>query len=170
LKKALQYSGLALMFAVMLAAVLMYLAPHLGWRIDAVGSGSMEPYLRTGSLVVTRPVEPEEIEIGDIITFEPSSSKTMVIHRVIGVEAGSLLNFITKGDSNLAPDSYTVPAAKITGIICFRLPYMGYFAAFMNTIWGYLLGIVIPAATLIYIFCRGILQSVISKKDVPGEQ
>ena len=81
MKKVIGYFGLTLVAAVMLAAVLTYLAPHFKWRVDAVASGSMEPQIKTGSLVVTRPVEPDEIAVGDIITFKSASGGTMITHR-----------------------------------------------------------------------------------------
>ncbi|MCJ7792207.1 MAG: signal peptidase I, partial [Dehalococcoidia bacterium] len=65
MKKVAENFGLAFIILLMTAAVLTFLAPHFGWRVDTVYSGSMEPELKVGGVVVTRPVEAEEIRIGD---------------------------------------------------------------------------------------------------------
>ena len=71
MKKVAWYIGISLIVMFMAVAVFIYAAPHIGWSVNAVVSGSMEPALQTGSLVVTRPMEAEDIEVGDIKTFIP---------------------------------------------------------------------------------------------------
>ncbi len=161
MKKTIEYLGFALVIVLMLAAVLTYLAPHLGWRVDAVASGSMEPYFKVGSLVVTRPVSPEAIKVGDIITFEPATiGGTVITYRVTGIDRGSLFYFITKGDANGCSDAISVPARNVVGKVCFHLPYAGYVTEFLKTPWGYLLGRVIPAIIIIAMYVRSIRQTL----------
>jgi len=69
MKKVAKNLGITLIILLMAAAAFTFLAPRFGWSVDAVFSGSMEPELKVGSVVVTRPVAPEEIRAGDIITF-----------------------------------------------------------------------------------------------------
>jgi len=65
-------------------------------------TGSMRPLIAPGDLVVVRPVPVGEIRIGDLITFrEPTGSRLIVTHRVVGIEetdAGRA--FTTRGDAN----------------------------------------------------------------------
>lgn len=68
MKKVIQYCGLGVIILLMTAAALTFLAPHLGWSVDTVFSGSMEPKLKVGSVVITRPAEPQDIRVGDIWT------------------------------------------------------------------------------------------------------
>jgi signal peptidase I len=63
MKKIAWYTVLSLVVMLMVVAVFIYVAPHIGWHVSAVVSGSMEPAIRTGSLVVTCPADPEEIEV-----------------------------------------------------------------------------------------------------------
>ncbi len=157
MKKATEYLGFALVIVLMIAAVLTYLAPHLGWRVDAVASGSMEPCLKVGSLVVTRPVNPEAIIVGDIITFKPPPiGATTITHRVVSIGEASPLYFITKGDANGRHDPFSVPARNVVGKICFHVPYMGYVTEFLKTPWGFLLGLAIPALIVIAMYVRSI--------------
>ena len=108
MKKVAEYLCFTIVILLMMAAVFVYLGPHIGWRVDAVLSGSMEPEVKTGSLVVTRSVDAEDIEVGDIITFYPNAAEeNMVTHRVIGIGHSSSLYFETKGDANEELD-YTI--------------------------------------------------------------
>jgi signal peptidase len=90
-----------------------------GYRPFVVLSGSMEPSMPTGSLVLTKSVDPETVRVGDVITFrlESGSFQTdSATHRVAAIEQGpGGLIFITKGDANQAPDPLPVPASALVG-------------------------------------------------------
>jgi len=168
MKKTAEYLGLTLAIAVMTAAMLTYLAPHFGWRVDFVCSGSMEPELKTGSLVITRPVEPQEVVIGDIIAFNQKGvtlGENLISHRVIGIETASPLYFKTKGDANDNPDPFTVPARNLVGRICFKTHYVGYIAGFLKTPWGFLLGLVIPGLILITMYITSIRRMLHENRE-----
>lgn len=157
MKKVAGNFGFGLVILLMVAAVFTYLAPHFGWRVDAVSSGSMEPQLKVGAVVVTRSVEPEAIAVGDIITFHPTTVRENPIsHRVIGVEESSPLYFKTKGDANDAPDPFIVPARNVVGRICLHVPFLGYAAEFLKTPLGFLLALVIPGLIITAMNIRNI--------------
>ncbi len=168
MKKTVEYLSLALAIAVMVAAMLTYLAPHFGWRVDLVSSGSMEPELKTGSLVITRPVGPQEVMVGDIITFNPKGvtlGENLISHRVIGIETASPLYFKTKGDANDKPDPFTVPARNLEGRIFFKAHYVGYVTGFLKTPWGFLLGLVIPGLILITMYITSIRRMLRKNRE-----
>ena len=171
MKKAADYLGLTAVFLLMVAAVFTYMAPHFGWRVDAISSGSMEPQLPTGSLVVTHPVESDAIVVGDMITFRLSTvSENMITHRVIGIGHNSPLHFQTKGDANDYPDPFTVPARNLIGKICFHVPYVGYITEFLKTPFGFALGLVVPALIIIVVYVRSVWQVLNKhKKQNPNE-
>jgi len=164
MKKAAWYLVFTMVVLLMAVAVFIYLAPHLGWRVNAVLSGSMEPELKVGSLVVTCPVEPEEIVVGDIITFRPVSvGGHMITHRVVGIGGigqGSSLYFETKGDASDKPDPFTVPARNLIGKICFHAPSWGYFTEFLKTPIGFLFAIVIPGIIIIIMYIGSLLRAL----------
>jgi len=161
MKKAAWYLVFTVVVLFMAVAMFIYLAPHLGWRVSAVLSGSMEPELKVGSLVVTCPVEPETIVVGDIITFRPVSvGENMVTHRVIGIGQGSSLYFETKGDATDKPDPFTVPAQNLVGKICFHVSYWGYFTEFLKTPFGFLFAVVIPGIAIITIYVGSVWRAL----------
>jgi signal peptidase I len=114
---------------VILAVAFVMVAARYGWEFDAVLSGSMEPALGVGGLVVVRPVEAPQVEIGDVISFKLPGIDTPICHRVIDIQPtdGALL-FQTKGDANEEPDVNLVPAEAVTGKEVFYLPYVGNLA------------------------------------------
>lgn len=157
MRKAAEYLGYALMALLMVAAVLTYLAPHFGWRVNAVLSGSMEPSLKVGSLVVSRPVDPETVLIGDVITFRlDQAAVPLVTHRVDGIGHSSPLYFETRGDANKSPDPFTVPARNLVGKIVLHIPYAGYATEFLKTPLGFVLGLLLPALIVIVMYLRDI--------------
>jgi len=70
-------------------------------------SGSMEPAIKMGSVVLVKPAQEQaDYKIGDVITFgEISKIKTPTTHRIYEIKVqGSQPVYITKGDANNAPD------------------------------------------------------------------
>ncbi len=139
----------------MISAIFTYLATQFGWRVDAVLSGSMEPELPTGAIVITRPVTPESIEVGDIITFHSSiTGDTPITHRVIEKGGNTTVTFRTKGDAADTRDPFTVPAYDVIGKVWFSIPRAGFIVSFLKTRTGFYTAIVIPAAVLLVLYIR----------------
>jgi putative transposase len=103
---------------------LILVAPYFGWRVDTVGSGGMEPGLKVGSVVVTRPVQAEEISVGDVITFRSPTSGEITSRRVSAVEDGP--SFRTESIANGNADAFVTPAQGVIGRVCFHVPFAGY--------------------------------------------
>lgn len=127
-------------------------------------SGSMSPTISPGDAVVVNDVDPENIEVDDVITYTRSAESTPVTHRVVEVLDGENgLAFRTQGDANDAPDSQPVPAGSVTGEVWFTIPYIGHVVLFANTPTGFatLVGLPLLAflATELYSFARGGVSS-----------
>ena len=115
------------MLAMLTAAVVL---PRAGGATPyTVLTGSMRPGMPPGSLVVVRPVAPEQLRIGDAITYQLRSGEPDVVtHRVISVSTtfnGERL-FSTQGDANPTPDDKPVIAGQIRGVVWYSLPMLGY--------------------------------------------
>lgn len=114
-------------------------------EIKIVKSGSMEPAISTGSLVVVKPVE--RYAVGDVITFG-LDTKTAVptTHRIIEIRGSE---FIVKGDANEEADQGPVQRSEVIGKVIFSLPYAGYVLDFARQPLGFTLLIAIPAGLVI---------------------
>ena len=60
-----------LVVLVVILALLLVGVRLVGLRPMCVLSGSMEPTYHTGSLIYVKPCAPEDVQVGDAITFEP---------------------------------------------------------------------------------------------------
>lgn len=118
----------AVAVAAVAAAALLVGPKALGWQGVIVLTGSMEPALQTGGVAFVDPVEPEEIGVGDLLTFTRPSSDQQVTHRVVEVVATpSGPRFRTKGDANDIADQWVVTGDQVVGKVRFALPHLGGF-------------------------------------------
>ena len=137
-----------LLIVVIIATIFSFLVPFSGWRVDTVLSGSMEPQFSAGDIVITGPVDVNEINTGDIITFRSSPDGRLTTHRVASIEKGELLGFQTKGDANEGLDPFVVPETDIVGRVCFHVPYFGHVSHFVRTPIGFVLMSVFPGSII----------------------
>ena len=121
--------GLLLTAGLVLVVVLAGLLA--GLRPFVVRSGSMAPAIATGDVVVTRPVHPDQVGPGDIVTFrDPSRSDSLVTHRVVEVDrVGDQYSFVTKGDANTGAEEWSVAAGGTVGARVVVIPKAGYLMA-----------------------------------------
>ena len=74
----------------------------LGIKTYVIISGSMEPNISVGDIVIARNIKNEEreLKIGDIISFR--SGHSVITHRIVNIEKDNngVLRIRTKGDSN----------------------------------------------------------------------
>ena len=92
-------------------------------------TGSMRPNYPPGSLIVSKPVDPKDVKIGDAITYQLKSGEAAVVtHRVTATRMGrdGKLEFLTKGDANNANDKDPVRAVQVRGRLWYSVPYLGY--------------------------------------------
>jgi signal peptidase len=162
-KKTAVISFLTLVVLFMLVAATVYIGPHLGLHIDNVVSGSMEPALKTGSLVVSCPVDPETVEVDDIITFFSWISGNRVVHRVIQIDTQPGLQFTTKGDANLVADPSLVRAGDVLGRVCLYIPGLGGFVEFLDSTIGFIFGLMVPGAIIVVFFGWYLWNSISGK-------
>lgn len=134
------------------ALALLFLGTHmsvLGYSVKVVQSGSMEPAISVGSIVVITPES--SYGVGDVITFGPDTKEQIPItHRIekVGTEEGQTA-FTTKGDANESVDPKLVKESEIIGKVAFTVPYIGHIVAFARTKLGYMLLIGLPAVLII---------------------
>lgn len=156
MKRMLSWLVNLILIWLLLVVVAIFILPRFGnWRFDAVLSGSMEPALRVGGVVVVKPVEIPNIRVGDIIAYH--SGESMITHRVIEVINGQAEpSFVTKGDANEDPDMSPVSASSVGGKVVFDVPYLGYLASFIKTRLGFILAIFVPALAIISLELRNL--------------
>lgn len=153
-----------LLALIIFGAVAFLVAPHLGllnpYELKIVRSGSMEPAILTGSLILIHPAT--DYKAGDVITFgDDTRTSIPTTHRIVSVRTeGTMSYFETKGDANEEVDPGETPVSKVIGRVIFSLPYAGYILAFSKTQLGFALLIAIPAALIICYEAIGIVREI----------
>lgn len=143
-----------LFLALLLSVAGLFLATMLpipgNIAVKIVKSGSMEPTIHTGGIVVIRPSS--YYNVGDVITFgEDSPTQIPTTHRIVAVnnENGKAV-FVTKGDANEEADTQTTTLSEVEGKVILAVPYVGYILDFARQPLGFSLLIGLPAMMIIF--------------------
>jgi signal peptidase len=112
-------------------------AMALGYRPLIDHSDSMKPAIRAGDVVITHYQLAASIRPGEIVSFnDPVLDNRLVTHRVVSVDAaGAELHFVTRGDANAAPESWTAARGSRLGVVVLRIPAVGRAIAWMGDRW-----------------------------------
>ncbi len=121
----------------------------MGYKPFIVLSGSMEPTILTGDIVLTKEITADKVAKNDIITFR-SDKNTVITHRVTDIlNDNGNISFLTKGDANTGADAAAVKADTLEGIYLGRAGGVGRFAMFLQTPIGMLIFVVTPLCLFI---------------------
>ena len=117
-----------LVTAVLLGSVGIAVTQRTGAaQLLTVVSGSMQPTLPLGSLVVVVPRDADAVRVGDVITFSPPGDVRTVTHRVVDVQGtGTEVSLHTRGDANPVADPWTLhfPTGR-TWVVVADAPWVG---------------------------------------------
>jgi signal peptidase I len=122
----------------------------LGGRALTVMSGSMEPAVGVGDVVIDSRVAPADVRVGDIVTFpDPEESSRLITHRVRQVRlANGVAHFVTKGDNTNASERWDLPASGSIGRVEYRIPLLGFLVFWLHGPFARIALIVLPALLL----------------------
>lgn len=140
-----------LAIAVIIVMVLYLLSSNYnifaGYRSYLVQSGSMEPAIMTGDIIISR--GQDRYLLNDVVTFRDKDQR-VVTHRIVEIdqEDGGT-QFSTKGDANRSSDFDTVSLPQIIGKVVFIVPKLGYLVAFSKSFPGIIILILIPATLFV---------------------
>ncbi len=144
---------------VVIAVAVLALA---SFKFLAVIGSSMQPSISDGDvLVVSSNVDTANLKVGDVISYRHVVDGRSLIftHRIVGVDSEG---FRTKGDNLDVPDNYVVRSSDVVGVVVSKIPYLGYFLHFANSLLGYITLILLPAVLIIAIELkkiRGVMRS-----------
>lgn len=117
-----------------------------GYSVYRVSSGSMEPELSVGDVILSKKNNAKTLEIGDIITYngiEGSYAGKVITHRIENIEEiNGALYFTTKGDANFEVDP-VISESQILGEMEFKVPLIGVLYSFFITPYGLIAVLVI---------------------------
>lgn len=117
-------------------------------------SPSMEPKIKVYDVILdTRVDSPNEIRVGDIITFVSTSSLSngmIITHRVIDiVNENGKISYVTKGDNNDSPDGATAHYENVVGKTILKIPMLGRVQFLLANKGVWIIVVMIPALGII---------------------
>ncbi len=158
IKKALNLVYTVILIAVLfLAGITALSATGLPkqFQIFVVKSGSMEPAVKTGNVIIVKPEN--SYQKGDIITFKSEKNSEIknpnktITHRIVNIsKTKGEVFYETKGDANKSADITKRPKSLVLGKVVFQIPLLGYAVGFAKTPTGFAILIVIPATVIAY--------------------
>ena len=156
-------------YSVIVAVVVLLAVAFVGVRVVGlqpftVLSGSMEPTYHTGSLIYVKRVEPQDVHVGDPITFVLNEDLVVATHRVIEIDAENE-RFYTKGDANESADGSPVHFNNLIGVPVFTIPLLGYVANFVTNPPGMYIALAGVAVLLLLTFVPDLIKKVDSGGD-----
>ena len=114
--------------------VLIYVVSgYFRYYAVAVASGSMEPEISKGDIVIVDK-NYNEINVGDVLAYK--HDQKVIIHRIYRIIKTDDEYFIyTKGDANNDYDKYKITEDLFIGIVKIKIPLIGYPTVLVNERW-----------------------------------
>lgn len=124
-----------------------------GYQSFVVKSGSMEPSIMTGDIIISKLKTPETVyNVNDVITYNVTDKgeDKIVTHRIVKIISdGNNPNYQTKGDANRTEDNGNILRSQIIGKTVYTIPKMGYIVSYTKTLPGLIMLLLLPASLYI---------------------
>lgn len=143
-----------LILLVVLIAFIMFMrisgkTPNIaGYMVFRVSTGSMEPDLMVGDVILSKSVDnPEDLKIGDVVTYQGivgNYKDKLITHEIVQepyYDNGTCY-VVTQGIANYESDP-PVPTENIVGIMVTKIPFINNIYNFFITPWGLLTAILL---------------------------
>lgn len=134
-----------------------------GFRSFLVQSGSMEPSIMTGDVVIIN--RQKQYFNNNVVTFKDSQGR-IITHRIVDINQDKIS---TKGDANRTSDPEIIDPTMVLGKVLLVLPKLGYVVSFTKTVPGVILLIVIPCLILIGDEVLKVIKNLTKKNSVKQE-
>lgn len=101
-----------------------------GCSVLQVQTGSMEPEIATGSIIVVKKTDFDSLKIGDVISFYSDNENIrgkVNTHRIVNFVdgMGNKKVIVTKGDANTMVDNTPVYSSDVIGKLCYNFGTVG---------------------------------------------
>ena len=138
----------AVLFAVLGMLAWAMLPFALGWSPTTVMTGSMEPRISAGDVVISRPVPTGTAALGHVLLVDdPDQAGKLRLHRY--VEDAPDGGLILRGDANQSNDSSPVTPEAVHGVAVLRVPFVGLPVVWMaEKNWGNLAAVFVAVSAL----------------------
>lgn len=136
------------------------------FSLYSIMSPSMTPNINVHDVIVDVKVsDPEDIKVGDVITFISNVNETKgmtITHRVVSVikDKDGHYSYQTKGDNAPAEDSGSVDYESILGKVALKIPKLGKIQLIFSNSTGMIL---ILTCISLFIILKGLVKRLLAK-------
>lgn len=123
-----------------------------GYNIYVISSGSMEPELGVGDIILSRTYDGEDVQVGDVLTYlgkEGDVKGRIVTHRVVRTEGtGEGQVIVTQGTAN---DTADPPISKgdVLSVMVYKTVILGAIYSVITNVWGFVFLVAAPMVAMI---------------------
>lgn len=130
------------------------------YKVLVVQSGSMEPAIKTGSIVIITPAS--DYKAGDIVTYKKDGFENKTVtHRIVKVKIkDGKTTYTTQGDANNGADMKEVDKSAVVGKVLLSVPYIGYAIDMARNPEGFVILVAVPSGVIILGQVRNIFNEV----------
>ena len=131
------------MVVIILVSIPLTIPKLFSFQLYSVLTKSMTPLYPVGSVIYVQEASPQDIVVGDVITFEMGENiNYTTTHRVVEINKENQY-FVTKGDTNNAQDVDPVSFSRLIGTPKLCIPYLGELSNKINSTSGQILSLLI---------------------------
>ena len=142
--------------------------PPLG--LFTIISPSMTPNIQVYDVVFVKKTNPEDIQIGDIISYYSTNDYfggIPITHRVVEkFNTNQGIAFSTKGDANPVKDNEVILPNNVVGVVKGVIPQLGRIQFFLASKAGWLIVILLPALGILIYDSLKLFKLLKAKSDV----
>jgi len=139
-----------------------------GFMMFRVVTGSMEPTIPVGALLLSKQTEIEHIQVNDIVCFRTQAAQIwgkIVTHRVVGISETGMDGILleTKGDANLVADGFFVESSNLVGKVIWHTGDGSMLANLLSLLTskvGFLGCIVLPTLLIATLILKDSVSSI----------
>ena len=160
-----------LMVSIFVAKIRGEVPRVFGYSVLNIVTGSMEDEIPSGSYILVKNVDPEDIKRDDIICFyssDPAIYGMPNTHRVVEdpIVTDSGIEFVTRGDANAKNDDYTAKGDNLIGVYVKTMDGLTRFSGFLS---GRAMPIIIISLLTLTVAMTVYAAFVVKKDDSEGE-
>ncbi|MGI6144900.1 MAG: signal peptidase I [Clostridia bacterium] len=100
---------------------------------SVIVTGSMEPLIKPGDIVLVKKTPGEETHIGDVIQYLHLEEEIIITHRIIDIDESEGKKLLTKGDNNPSVDSDLVMLEQVKGKVIATIPKLGWLTLLLKS-------------------------------------
>ncbi len=139
-----------------------------GFHVNVIVTGSMEPDIKVGDIILSRSYHGQRLEVGDVVTFVSPSGEMkgkLITHEIVSIEDnGGELVITTKGKASLTEDE-PIGEKDIVSVMVYKTVVIKYLYKVIRHPVGFVLLIVLPLVGALAGEIYSVIKQLKSKED-----